>query len=137
MPWKSDDDRRKYQRERAKRKSEERRGRVDPGANGIGPPPSFNSPPPPLPPDPPENSGTPGGNGEEPKPLPKPVALPFQTGRHAVYMLQDQLNRVRLDKEAGVQQIARSVGYLIAVGLRALEVTDLAERVAALEAQNQ
>ncbi len=133
MPFKNPDDRRKYKQEYRKRQTEARRRAIDgfPEEPNGEPPNGSGTPPPPNIPDD-VTQGTPDDDGDGPT-----QSMPFTTGRHAVVLLQEQINRVRKDKQAGVQTKARSVGYLIAVGLRALEVTDLAERVAALEAQNQ
>jgi phage gp36-like protein len=61
-------------------------------------------------------------------------AVPFATAQHAVEIIREQVNLVRADR-AGVQTRARTIAYLLSVGLKAVEVADVAERVAALEAR--
>src|SRR6185437_3957588 len=66
------------------------------------------------------------------QPVVEPV--PFATAQHAVEIIREQVNLVRADR-AGVQTRARTIAYLLSVGLKAVEVADVAERVAALEAR--
>jgi hypothetical protein len=58
--------------------------------------------------------------------------LRFETASDLLAVL-DQLAAVLADGSLGSAERARVVGYLITVGLRALEVRDLAGRLEALE----
>jgi hypothetical protein len=61
----------------------------------------------------------------------EPILL--RTPKDVLTALQESLNAVRADAEAGPQVKARSVGYLMAIALKALEVADMAERLATVE----
>ena len=126
VPFLDPEARRKYKREYRKRQKEAKRQ----AAYG----------------NPPENSGEPG---EPPAPpdgscvpavivaFPPPEPLPLENGRHALIIVRDQINRARCDPRASTQTIARTVGYLMRFAMCAIEATDLADRVAALEANTQ
>lgn len=76
-----------------------------------------------------------GGSGEPGANPPAVVApLPLRNARDALAILGEQVNAVRADRHANTQGRARSVAYLIAVALKAIEVADLAERLEAVEA---
>ena len=70
-------------------------------------------------------SGTPGGT------LPLPFRL--QTARDVLGLLEEQIGAVRADPHAATLEKARTIGYLAAVALRAVETADLAGRLEALE----
>ena len=108
MPFKDPKKRMQYDAERKKRQRQDRQARLD---------------------------GPPGGN---PLPVNPPVeALPLRTAHHALDILREQINLVRADQSAGIQSRARSCAYLMSVALKAIDLTDLSERIAALEAQAQ
>jgi hypothetical protein len=48
-------------------------------------------------------------------------------------LLEEQVDAVRRDDESSALEKARSIGYLLGVALRAIEVGDLAARFEALE----
>lgn len=59
--------------------------------------------------------------------------MPLRTAADALAILREQLNAVRADRAAGIQSKARSVTYIISVAMKAIEVADIAERLAAIE----
>jgi hypothetical protein len=59
--------------------------------------------------------------------------LRFETAKDLLAVLEGQLAAVLADASLGSAERARVVGYLITVGLRALEVRDMAGRIEALE----
>ena len=65
-----------------------------------------------------------------------PVPLPFrlQTAADVLALLEEQVEAVRADKEAGALEKARAVGYLAGIALRAIEAGNLAARIEMLEA---
>lgn len=73
--------------------------------------------------------------GERGTPCGTPLPLPFRlkTVRDVLTLLEEQINAVREDKEAGTLEKARTIGYLAGIALKAVETADLEARVAALE----
>ena len=65
-----------------------------------------------------------------------PVPLPFrlQTSADVLRLIEEQVQAVREDAEAGTLEKARVVGYLAGIALRAIETGNLAARVEMLEA---
>jgi hypothetical protein len=65
-----------------------------------------------------------------------PVPVPFrlQTAQDVIDLLQEQVEAVRAEREAGTLEKARTVGYLAGVALKAIEAGNLAARIEALEA---
>ena len=63
------------------------------------------------------------------------VSLPFRlkTAYDVLALLEEQVNAVRDEPEAGTLEKARTVGYLAGVALKAVEVADLSGRVEAME----
>lgn len=59
--------------------------------------------------------------------------LRFETAADLFAVLEGQLAAVLADGTLGSAERARVVGYLVTVGLRALEVRDMAGRIEALE----
>jgi hypothetical protein len=59
--------------------------------------------------------------------------LRFETAKDLLAVLEGQLAAVLADGSLGSAERARVVGYLLTVGLRALEVRDMAGRIEALE----
>jgi hypothetical protein len=49
-------------------------------------------------------------------------------------LLQEQIQAVRSEKEAGTLEKARTVGYLAGIALKAIEAGNLAARIEMLEA---
>jgi hypothetical protein len=86
-----------------------------PGVNPVNP---AGGPLPPVPPD--------FGIRLQPAPL--------ATARDILGCVREQINDCRADRATSVQARARTIGFLAQVALKAVEVTDLADRVAALEA---
>jgi ribosome modulation factor len=63
--------------------------------------------------------------------IPLPVRL--KTARDVLALIEEQVNAVRDEPEAGTLEKARAVGYLAGVALKAVEIADLAGRVEAVE----
>jgi hypothetical protein len=63
------------------------------------------------------------------------VPLPFRlkTAQDVLALIEEQVNAVREEPEAGTLEKARTVGYLAGIALKAVEVADLSGRVEALE----
>ncbi len=63
------------------------------------------------------------------------IPLPFrlETARNVLALLEEQVNAVRAEPEAGTLEKARAVGYLASIALKAVEVADLSARVEAVE----
>ena len=62
-----------------------------------------------------------------------PEEFRLRTARDVLDLLEQQVDAVRNDAEAGTLEKARTVGYLAAITLRAIEAGDLAARLEALE----
>jgi hypothetical protein len=65
-----------------------------------------------------------------------PVPLPFrlQTAADVLRLLQEQVEAVRAEQEAGTLEKARTIGYLAGVALKAIDAGNLAARIEMLEA---
>jgi len=57
----------------------------------------------------------------------------LKTARDVLALLEEQINAVRNEPEAGTLEKARTVGYLAGIALKAVEVADLSARVEAVE----
>jgi hypothetical protein len=69
-------------------------------------------------------------------PCTAPVPLPFrlQTAADVLALIEEQVQAVRSEAEAGTLEKARTVGFLAGVALKAIEAGNLAGRVEMLEA---
>jgi hypothetical protein len=65
-----------------------------------------------------------------------PLPLPFrlQTAADVLALIEEQVEAVRGEAEAGTLEKARAVGFLAGVALKAIEAGNLAGRVEMLEA---
>lgn len=65
-----------------------------------------------------------------------PVPLPFrlQTAQDVIDLVQEQVEAVRAESDAGTLEKARCVGYLAGIALKAIETGNLAARIEMLEA---
>ena len=65
-----------------------------------------------------------------------PLPLPFrlQTASDVLALVEEQVEAVRFEEEAGTLEKARTVGFLAGVALKAIEAGNLAARVEMLEA---
>lgn len=63
-----------------------------------------------------------------------PLAFRLQTAADVLDLLAEQVEAVRSEKDAGTLEKARTVGYLSAIALRAIEAGDMAAQLEALEA---
>jgi hypothetical protein len=62
-----------------------------------------------------------------------PVAFRLQTAQDVIDLLQEQVSLVREEKDAGILEKARTIGFLAGVALRAIEAGNLTARLEALE----
>ena len=62
-----------------------------------------------------------------------PLPLRLKTARDVLALIEEQVNAVRDEPEAGTLEKARAVGYLAGIALKAVEVADLSARVEAIE----
>jgi len=64
------------------------------------------------------------------------VPMPFRlkTAHDVLALLAEQVQAVRDEQDAGTLEKARTIGYLAAIALKAIETGDLAARLEALEA---
>jgi hypothetical protein len=65
---------------------------------------------------------------------PIPVEFRLKTAADVLALLEEQVNAVRADPDAGPAEKARTVGFLAGVALRAIDAGNLAARVEMLEA---
>ncbi len=65
-----------------------------------------------------------------------PLPLPFrlQTAADVLALLEEQVQAVRGEQQAGTLEKARAIGYLAGVALKAIEDGNLAARIEMLEA---
>jgi hypothetical protein len=63
-----------------------------------------------------------------------PALFRLKTAADVLDLLQEQVEAVRAESEAGTLEKARVVGYLAGVALKAIEAGNLAARLEALEA---
>lgn len=63
-----------------------------------------------------------------------PTEFRLKTAADVLALLQEQVNVVRADVEAGSLEKARTVGFLAGVALKAIEAGNLAARIESLEA---
>jgi hypothetical protein len=64
---------------------------------------------------------------------PPSAPMPLRSASDVVSIIAEQVAAVRADPAAGIQTRARTVGFLLSVGLKALEIADLAARIAIIE----
>jgi hypothetical protein len=62
-----------------------------------------------------------------------PAEFRLKTAADVLALLEEQIQAVRLEAEAGALEKARAVGYLAGVALKAIEAGNLAARIEALE----
>lgn len=69
-------------------------------------------------------------------PCTTPLPLPFRlkTAADVLQLLEEQVEAVRAESEAGTLEKARTIGYLAGVSLKAIEAGNLAARIEMLEA---
>jgi len=75
-----------------------------------------------------------GQNGTTPSTTPLPLPFRLKTAADVLALLEEQVQAVRADTEAGTLEKARAVGYLAGVALKAIEAGNLAARIEMLEA---
>ena len=63
-----------------------------------------------------------------------PIETRLRTAADVIDLLEDQIGLVRGDPGAGTLEKARTVGYLLSVGLKAIEAGNLFARIEMLEA---
>ncbi len=62
-----------------------------------------------------------------------PMSFWLNTPQDVLALIEEKVNAVREEPEAGTLEKARAVGYLAGIALKAVEVADLSGRVEALE----
>lgn len=64
-----------------------------------------------------------------------PIPLPFRlkTAADVLALLEEQVQAVRAEQEAGALEKARAIGYLAGITLKAIEAGNLAARIEMLE----
>jgi hypothetical protein len=75
-----------------------------------------------------------GDSGTTPCTTPVPLPFRLQTAADVLRLLEEHVEAVRAEREAGALEKARVVGYLAGVALKAIEAGNLAARIEALEA---
>ena len=83
------------------------------------------------------NTAEPAGCGDDcTTPGTTPIPLPFrlQTAADVLDLLEEQVEAVRGEQEAGTLEKARVVAYLAGIALKAIEAGNLAARIEGLEA---
>ena len=73
------------------------------------------------------------GSSQTPGQTLVPLSFRLKTAQDVLTLIEEQVNAVREEPEAGTLEKARAVGYLAGVALRAVEVADLSARVEAVE----
>jgi hypothetical protein len=74
------------------------------------------------------------GETQTPRQTLVPTEFRLKTAADVVALLEEQVAAVRDDPTLGTVERARTIGYLAATALRAIEAGDMAARVEALEA---
>src|SRR6476661_4015600 len=74
------------------------------------------------------------GETQTPRQTQVPTEFRLKTAADVVALLEEQVTAVRADTTLGTVERARTIGYLAATALRAIEAGDMAARVEALEA---
>ena len=75
-----------------------------------------------------------GDSCTTPSTTPIPTAFRLKTAADVLQLLEEQVEAVRGDRQAGTLEKARTVGFLAGVALRAIEAGNLAARIEMLEA---
>jgi hypothetical protein len=75
-----------------------------------------------------------GASDTPPGEAPPAKHLPLRTPADALRALEEQMNLARADATASPQVRARTVAYIVMTGVKVMEVGQLAERLAAVEA---
>lgn len=65
---------------------------------------------------------------------PIPITFRLQTAQDVIDLLEEQVEALRTDADAGALEKARAVGFLAGVALRAIEAGNVAARLEAIEA---
>src|SRR5262249_30684576 len=63
-----------------------------------------------------------------------PLHFRLQTAADVLTVLEEQVQAVRAEQEAGTLEKARTIGYLAGISLKAIEAGNLAARIEMLEA---
>jgi hypothetical protein len=64
---------------------------------------------------------------------PRPTPCRFQSAQDVINALQEQVEAVRAEPEAGTLEKARVIGQLASIALQVIEARDIAARLDALE----
>jgi hypothetical protein len=71
--------------------------------------------------------------GDECTTTPLPLPFRLQTAADVLQLLQEQVEAVRADEEAGTLEKARCIAYLAGITLKAIDAGNLAARIEMLE----
>jgi hypothetical protein len=74
-----------------------------------------------------------GGECQTPSQTQLPAGFRLRTAQDVLELLAEQVEAVRQDQEVTTTERARTVGYLCAIALRAVETADMAERIEVIE----
>jgi hypothetical protein len=73
------------------------------------------------------------GSGQTPGQTLIPLPFRLKTARDILALIEEQVNAIRDEPEAGTLEKARTIGYLAGIALKAVEVADLSARLEAVE----
>ena len=73
------------------------------------------------------------GSSQTPGQTLVPLSFRLKTAQDVLALIEEQVNAVREEPEAGTLEKARAVGYLAGIALRAVEAADLSARLEAVE----
>ncbi len=73
------------------------------------------------------------GSSQTPGQTLVPLSFRLKTAQDVLVLIEEQVNAVREEPEAGTLEKARAIGYLAGIALKAVKVADLSGRVEALE----
>src|SRR5215217_528594 len=73
------------------------------------------------------------GSGQTPGQTLVPLPFRLKTAQDVLELLQEQINNVRQEPDAGTLEKARTTGYLAGIALKAVEVANRSARLEAVE----
>ena len=73
------------------------------------------------------------GSGQTPGQTLVPLPFRLKTAQDVLALIEEQVNAVRDEPEAGTLEKARCIGYLAGIALKAVEAADLSARLEAVE----
>ena len=73
------------------------------------------------------------GSGQTPGQTLLPPSFRLKTAQDVLALIEEQVNAVREEPDAGTLEKARCTGYLAGIALKAVEVADMSARLEAVE----